>query len=270
MASREKGTDMTMAASARNLLLGLTLILFSAAGCGNSSESEPSKQPAVLRKKIAMPEKQTPQAVKPKEGAAVKPQMAKVPAKTAKEAQVPVKKTKETLSETQTATRPPLQQARAEQPVPEKKPMTQKAETSPELVSEQAGKEPNYVYDPKDKPDPFQPLFATETAQRVAPGKKEGKKEKGLPLTPLQRIDLSQLKVVGIIISPAGNRALVEEPSGKGYVITKGTYVGTNFGRVKKVLIDRVIVEEQVEDFFSGGMKPRETELELQKRPGHV
>ncbi len=261
---------MTMAASARNLLLGLILILLPAVGCGNNSESEPPRQPAVLRKKIAMPKKQPPQAVKPKEGAAVKPQMAEVPAKTAKEAQAPVIETKEKLSEAETETKPPLQQARAEQALPEKKPMTQQAETSPELLAEQAGKQPTYFYDPKGKPDPFQPLFATEAPQRMAPGKKRGKQEKTLPLTPLQRIDLSQLKVVGIILSPAGNKALVEEPSGKGYVVTKGTYVGTNFGRVKKVLIDRVIVEETVEDFFSGGMKPQATELELQKKPGQV
>jgi type IV pilus assembly protein PilP len=259
---------MTMASGARNLLLGLTLILFAAAGCGNSSESEPPKQPAVLRKKIAMPKKQAPQAVKPKERADVKPQTAEVPAKTAKEAQAPVIETKEKLSEAET--KPPLQEARAEQPLAEKKPMVEQAKTSPELLAEQAGKQPTYFYDPKGKPDPFQPLFATEALQRMAPGKKREKKEKTLPLTPLQRIDLSQLKVVGIILSPAGNKALVEEPSGKGYVVTKGTYVGTNFGRVKKVLIDRVIVEETVEDFFSGGMKPQTTELELQKKPGQV
>jgi type IV pilus assembly protein PilP len=262
---------MTMAASVRNLLLGLTLILLSTTGCGNNTESESSKQPAVLRKKIAMPEKQAPQAEQPKETAAVKPEPDKIPTEAPKETQVAVKKTDEKLSEAETATKPPLQQqAIAEQPLPEKKPMTQQAETSPELLAEQAGKEPTYVYDPKDKLDPFEPLFATEAPKRMAPGKKKEKQEKRLPLTPLQRIDLGQLKVVGIILSPTGNKALVEEPSGKGYVISKGTYVGTNFGRVKQVLIDRVIVEEQVEDFFSGGMKPQTTELELQKRPGHV
>jgi type IV pilus assembly protein PilP len=263
---------MTMAASARNLLLGLILILLSVAGCGNSSESEPPEKPVVLRKEITMPKEQTPQAVKPKEGAAVKPQMAEVPAKSAEEAQVAVEKTKETLSEAETATKPPLQQTKAEQPLPEKKPMTQRAEKSPELLAEQAEEQPAYRYDPEGKLDPFQPLFATEAPQRMAPSKKMGekeKKEKRLPLTPLQRIDLGQLKLVGIILSHTGNKALVEEPSGKGYVISKGTYVGTHFGRVKKILNDRVIVEEQVEDFFSGGMKPQATELELQKRPGH-
>ena len=198
--------------------------------------------------------------------------MAKVPAKAAKEAQPAVKKPKEKPSEAETATKPPLQQAKRKQVMPEKKPTPQQAKTSPERTAKKAGKQTAYFYDPKGKPNPFQPLFAIEAPQRrMAPSKRKGKKEeKRLPLTPLQRIDLSQLKVVGIIISPAGNKALVEEPSGKGYVIAKGTYVGTNFGRVTKVLIDRVIVEEEVEDFFSGGMKPQTKELELQKKPGQV
>ncbi len=242
---------------ARNLLIGLTLIVFATTGCGNGSESEPPQQPAVVRKKIAMVKKQTPAARKPKESAPVQPKMAHAPEKTGEEAKTPVEKTKEKVSV-----------AKAEPPLPEKKPMAQVAETSPELPAEEVDKQLTYFYDPKGKLDPFQPLFATE-AQRMAPGKKKGKKKKGLPLTPLQRIGLSQLKLVGIIVSPAGNKALVEEPSGKGYIISKGTYVGTNFGRVKKVLNDRVIVEEEVED-FAGEMKPQTRELRLQKRPGHV
>jgi type IV pilus assembly protein PilP len=81
-------------------------------------------------------------------------------------------------------------------------------------------------------------------------------------------VDLSQLKLVGIIVSPTGNKALVEEPSGKGYVITRGTYVGPNFGRVKRILPDRVVVEEEVEDFFSGEMQLQTSELILQKKLG--
>ncbi len=72
----------------------------------------------------------------------------------------------------------------------------------------------------------------------------------------------------GIIIDPTGNKALAEDPSGKGYVITKGTYVGSNFGRVKKILKDRIIVEEEVEDAFTGQMTLQPVELRLQKKFG--
>ena len=257
---------MTITAGARNLLLGLTLILFAVAGCGNGSESEPPKQPAVLRKKIAMPKKQPPQAVKPEERVA-KEKVSEAKEKPQQAVKPEEGETKEKVSETKPATKPPLQQAKAEPLMPEKKPMVQRAKTSPKLPAEQAGKQP--IYSPKGKTDPFQPLFATES-QRMAPAGKGGKKDKRPPLTPLQRLDLGQLKLVGIIVSPSGNKAIVEEPSGKGYVITTGTYIGKNFGRVKQILYDRVIVEEQAEGFAWDGLIPQTTELRLQKRSGNV
>ncbi|MBW1677854.1 MAG: pilus assembly protein PilP, partial [Deltaproteobacteria bacterium] len=209
------------------------------------------------------------QAVKPKESAAVKPQMAQPPEKTVEEAKIPVEKIKEKVFETRAASKPPLQQADVGPPLPEKKPMVQQAGTTPKLIREEATKKLTYSYDPKGKPDPFRPIFAPER-EGMAPAKKKGKKKKRLPLTPLQKVDLTHLNLVGIIILPTGNKALVADPSGKGYVITKGTYVGTNFGQVKQIIKDRVIVEEEVEDFTSGEMKPQTRELRLQKRPGQV
>lgn len=150
------------------------------------------------------------------------------------------------------AMKPIVQAARIQPLLPEKKPL---------LVS------PPF-YNPKGKLNPFQSVFVTISQQATEAGKKI--RRKGLRLTPLQKVDLSQLKLVGIIVSPAGNKALVEDPSGKGYVVTKGTYVGTNLGRVKRILNDRVIVEERVEDFVSGEMKLQRTELRLQKKVGDV
>ena len=65
-----------------------------------------------------------------------------------------------------------------------------------------------------------------------------------IPHTPLQKADLSQLKLVGIIRASSRNRAMVEEASGRGYVIEKGTFIGINCGRVGRILKDRVIVDE--------------------------
>jgi type IV pilus assembly protein PilP len=83
----------------------------------------------------------------------------------------------------------------------------------------------------------------------------------------LERLDLSQLKLVGIILASSGNRALVEESSGKGYVIKKGTYIGTNSGKVVKIKKEKVVVEEEFEDVF-GKTKLRQREIKLPKPPG--
>ena len=58
----------------------------------------------------------------------------------------------------------------------------------------------------------------------------------------------------------------MEEGSGKGYVIKKGTYIGTHSGKVAKILPDRIIVEEEVEDIY-GKASIRKIEIKL-KPPG--
>jgi len=118
------------------------------------------------------------------------------------------------------------------------------------------------AYDPAGKIDPFEPLFR-EKAVLI----KKKKRKKRIPRTPLERIDLSQLKLVGIILTSSGNRALVEEASGKGYVIKKGTYIGTNSGKVAKIIKEKVIVEEEFEDVF-GKIKIRQREIKIPKPPG--
>ncbi len=118
------------------------------------------------------------------------------------------------------------------------------------------------VYDPSGKIDPFEPLFSEKPVET-----KEKKLKRRVPRTPLERIDLGQLKLVGIILASSGNRALVEEASGKGYVIKKGTYIGINAGKVVDIQKEIVTVEEEFEDVF-GKIKVRQRELKLPKPPG--
>ena len=119
-------------------------------------------------------------------------------------------------------------------------------------------------YNPEGKLDPFEPLFKKERVS-LAVGKKKIKRRK--PLTPLERVSLSQLTLVGIIQAPSGNRALVQETTGKGYVIKKGTYIGTNSGKIVQILKDRIIIEEESEDIY-GKVSIIKKPIKLQKPPG--
>lgn len=121
------------------------------------------------------------------------------------------------------------------------------------------------VYNRKGKVDPFEPLFRDKPT--VALAKK--KRKKRTPRTPLEKIDISQLKLVGIILASSGNKALVEEASGKGYVIKKGTYMGTNSGKVAKIEKNKVIVTEEYEDVL-GNVTLRNREIILPKPPGDL
>jgi type IV pilus assembly protein PilP len=118
-------------------------------------------------------------------------------------------------------------------------------------------------YNPKGKLDPFAPLIKEKP---VALPVKHRKAVRRKLLTPLEKLDLSQLKLVAILRAQSGNKALVEEDSGKGYIIKKGTYIGTNAGRVTNILPDRIIVEEEVEDIY-GKISVGKKEIEL-KPPG--
>jgi type IV pilus assembly protein PilP len=143
-------------------------------------------------------------------------------------------------------------------PLKTKSPAIEKKKEEPGKVTER--KEPEkreeveYAYNPAGKPDPFKPFIQLTPA----------KGSRGGPLTPLQKYEISQLKLVAIISTPEGNVALVEDATGKGYFLKKGTWVGKNDGKVTKILKDKVIVEEVYQDIF-GQTKTNEITLVLHK-----
>lgn len=120
------------------------------------------------------------------------------------------------------------------------------------------------IYDPKQRIDPFAPVFG---AKKEDAEERVGKRKKRIPQTPLERISLDQLKLVAIIRASTGNRALVEDAMGKGYIIRNGTYIGLNSGMVTQINANSVIVEEEVEN-LKGDFVLQSTEIKLQKPAG--
>lgn len=251
---------------------------------GCDSATEPPAKPKVVRKKIVSQEKQT--ATVPKQKRVRKAQTATAD-KTAKKV-LPAEVKKPPVAEVQTDKQPLIAQKVETQPSEQKKPAIKpKSDIStikqplpaqpPAAVGEPGTSETLIAsaptaakgltgipvkYDPTGKIDPFQPLFQDKPVLT-----KKSQLKKRQPQTPLERIDLSQLKLVGIILASSGNRALVEESTGKGYVIKKGTYIGTNSGKVVKIQKETVIVEEEFED-VSGKVATRQREIKLPKPPG--
>jgi type IV pilus assembly protein PilP len=115
-------------------------------------------------------------------------------------------------------------------------------------------------YIARGKIDPFEPLFKDESAVSK-------KKKKRIPRTPLEKLSLGQLKLVAIIRAPSGNKALVEEDSGKGYVIKEGTYIGLNSGKIIKIEKDNILIEEEIQN-IQGNIEVRQIELKLRKPSG--
>ena len=256
-------------------LLGFLLVL---PGCDQPAKT--TARPKIVRKKIQAQPAQKSNAPETRAVASTKPAPRPEPAAKQMEtgaqapAQASIAQRSEPAAEKASKPKPPVEpksDISIIQPAGTPKPGVETgsdrqaiASASPEMAAESTSKMPP-PYNPKGKIDPFEPLFR-ETPE-VAVVKKERKKR--TPRTPLERIDISQLKLVGIILAKSGNRALVEESSGKGYVIKTGTYLGTNSGKVVKIEKDKVIVAEEYEDVL-GNVTTRNTEIKLPKPPGEL
>lgn len=120
-------------------------------------------------------------------------------------------------------------------------------------------KKPVFSYNPQGLGDPFQPFIQIGSA---------GKTLQGVPKTPLQKYNLSQLTLTAIIWTGGGDsRAMVRDSAGKGFALKKGTYVGNRGGRVKAIHLDRVIIEESVK-LYGKQSKAREIVMKMPKEGG--
>ena len=131
------------------------------------------------------------------------------------------------------------------------------ASTPAEVLTTETG----WKYNPLGKPDPFKPFILASAATEEAPVVVRRQ------LTPLQKMPLSEIQagLKAIIWGQLGNKALVEDATGKGYVVQEGTYVGQHDGMVKKIYRDRIIVEEYRRDPAKGRVEPTEVVLKLKK-----
>lgn len=108
-----------------------------------------------------------------------------------------------------------------------------------------------YHYDPTDKTDPFRSYIRRQVTL-----------ESDATSSPLERFDLSQLTVMGIIWGVDEPRALVKDPTGKGYIVRAGTPIGKNKGRILRIEDNKVVVKETYLDHLDRATT-KEVELEL-------
>ena len=124
-------------------------------------------------------------------------------------------------------------------------------------VSEEGQKE-KAIYNPAGKTDPFAPFIKTDqkSLEKSKPAtfakkgaERSGKMEDHLrklkePKTDLQRIEISKLALTAIVKKKGKVWAMVSDTKGKGYLLEKGTYIGTNGG-----LVDSIACEQKMTPF---------------------
>jgi type IV pilus assembly protein PilP len=135
-----------------------------------------------------------------------------------------------------------------------------KSDAAPLLEQEEL-KKPEYatapIFNPEGRRDPFV-TFRGEAD--ISPD------EEALIL-PLQRYELSELRMVGVIWGAKGTRALIEDGAGIGHSIGVGDRLGRSNGVVTKVTDSEVIVKEEFPG-VGGRMVTRESSLQLTSAGG--
>jgi len=136
---------------------------------------------------------------------------------------------------------------KAKQTGPEKRKRTMKAQpVKPvKLNAQEKSKLKEVIYKSKITAlrDPFVPFI--KFTERSA--KQKVKK----PLLPLQRYALSQLVLIAIIdAGKKGKWAMVQDASGKGYMVREGMPIGSEGGIVKEILPDQIVVERTKVDLL--------------------
>jgi len=99
----------------------------------------------------------------------------------------------------------------------------------------------DYRYNMQGRRDPLEPLVKETLPEVLRPRPRLPER----PLGPLERFDLSALKLVGIVWGELGRKALIKAPDGKSYFATLETYVGKYSGKVVAIENDRLVIEEQ-------------------------
>jgi|GEM_PF-796306 len=110
-----------------------------------------------------------------------------------------------------------------------------------------------YSYDPQGRRDPFQSMAKL---LKLSQSRAE--------LPPLQRLELSDVKLIGIVSDASGYYGLIQTPDGKGYTVRVGTLMGTNNGTIKLIAEQRIVVAEPTID-ITGKMTSRD--IEILQRP---
>lgn len=102
----------------------------------------------------------------------------------------------------------------------------------------------------------------------------EGQVAEGAPpppvlLTPLQKMEMGEIEkgFKGILWAAGERRAIIEDPTGKGYIVGVGTPIGTQDGIVSAIFQDRLVIRQKVWDETSRTFRDVDVVLKLRKKP---
>lgn len=137
------------------------------------------------------------------------------------------------------------------------KPPAAKTPDQGEKAREQAAV---FGYNPEGVRDPFVSLLNAKKANVDIPIEE---------LPPLQRVPVTDMTLEGIILMGKKSVAHVITPDGKAHIVTLGTGMGRNNGRVIRILSDSIVINEEFENYL-GKKFTQETVLKLRQKEGET
>ncbi|MBI4682826.1 MAG: pilus assembly protein PilP [Nitrospirae bacterium] len=129
------------------------------------------------------------------------------------------------------------------------------AAPEPEAAVQAAPDQAGYLYEQRDRRDPFVPLILPKKSRQKGEGIKAGF---------LESYDISEFTLAAIAMKGKEYFALLITPDNKSFTVTRGNVIGMNKGTVKDITKNTLVIVEYTRD-YKGELKPRQIILEFHK-----
>ena len=123
----------------------------------------------------------------------------------------------------------------------------------------------SFAFYPVKALDPFVP-FMDMSAQLKT--EEDEPKDGGPPLTPLQKMTLSEIEkgLKAITWGDLGKKAVIEDSTGRGYIVNVGTPAGERSGVITQIFNDRLVIQQEIWDRKAKKRFPQDFTVKLSKK----
>lgn len=105
-------------------------------------------------------------------------------------------------------------------------------------LADLAQRKSNYRYSAVGKKDPFRSYFGDVASLN---------KDKEI-VSELQKFDVTDLRLTAIIWGVTEPRVVIVAPDGKSYIVKTGSFIGKNWGKISRILPDKIEIIETYKD----------------------
>jgi type IV pilus assembly protein PilP len=122
----------------------------------------------------------------------------------------------------------------------------------------------DFTFYPIKALDPFVPFLTPETSSHLG----EDDEQKTAPLTPLQKMTLAEIErgLKAITWGDLGKKAVIEDSTGRGYIVAVGTPAGENSGVITQISNDHLVIQQEMWDRKAKKRFPQEYVIKLVKK----